>query len=349
MKQKYTGVMFLMLLQFVFVVSNSPAALQAQEERMIQIFQDVSPSVVFIKNSSVQWDLFSMDIHEIPQGAGSGFVWDNQGHIITNFHVIYQADRIDVILSDQKSYPAKVVGYSPDHDLAVLKIKAPVEVLKPIQPGGSKGLLVGQQAVSIGNPFGLDYSLTTGVVSALGRTIRSLSGRKIYDVIQTDAAINPGNSGGPLLNSSGELIGISTAIFSPSGAYAGVGFAIPVDAIKKIVPQLIQYGHVKKAGLGVVLLPDNIRRRIRIQGAVILEVQRGSSAFKAGLNPTRRNFRGEIILGDVIVSIDGSAVKSNEDLVDYLDRNKTKGDKVDVRFIRGGKEYGTTVILQELN
>jgi S1-C subfamily serine protease len=349
MKKKLSGIMLLILLQLFFITANSPAALQAQEERLIQLFQDVSPSVVFIKNASIRWDLFSMDIHEIPQGAGSGFVWDQQGHIITNFHVIYQADRIDVVLSDQKTYPAKVVGVSPDYDLAVLKIKAPAEVLNPIQVGGSKDLQVGQQALSIGNPFGLDYSLTTGVVSALGRTIRSLSGRKIYDVIQTDAAINPGNSGGPLLNSSGELIGVSTAIFSPSGTYAGVGFAIPVDVVKKIVPQLIQYGRVKRAGLGVVLLPDNIRRRIRIKGAVILEVQRASAAFKAGLKPTRRNFMGEIILGDVIVSVDGTPVESNEDLIDYLDRNKTKDDKVDLRFIRDGKEYGTTVILQELN
>ena len=184
---------------FLLLVSGPEAAqsvLQPEEQATIEIFERVSPSVAFIKNASLQWDWFSTYIYEIPQGAGSGFVWDTQGHIVTNFHVVCQADKIEVVLSKQQSYEAQVIGISPEHDLAVLEIKAPEEVLKPIPLGHSNTLKVGQKVVSIGNPFGLDYSLTTGVVSALGRTMRSIGGKKIQDVIQTDAAINPGNSGG---------------------------------------------------------------------------------------------------------------------------------------------------------
>jgi len=340
---------------FIFVVSSlvlfsscAQADLQTDENATIEVFERVSPSVVFIKNASLQWDWFSTYVYEVPQGAGSGFIWDNDGHIVTNFHVIYQANKIEVILSDQKSYKAKIVGVAPNHDLAVLKIKAPKELLKPVPIGNSKALRVGQKALSIGNPFGLDYSLTTGVVSALGRSIRSIGGRKIHDVIQTDAAINPGNSGGPLLDSTGNLIGVSTMIYSPSGASAGIGFAIPVDIVKRVVPQLIQYGKVKRAGLGVLLVPDNYRKRIGVKGAMILEFQKGSAADKAGLKVTSRNSFGEIIFGDVIISADDQPINNNEDLVDYLDRNKGIGDKVNLRFLRDKKEYGTTVILQEL-
>ncbi|VAX35677.1 HtrA protease/chaperone protein [hydrothermal vent metagenome] len=327
---------------------ESLAALQPEEEALINVFEKVSPAVVFIKNAALQWDLFSTDLYEIPQGAGSGFIWDDQGHVITNFHVIYQADKIEVILNDQKSYEAKVIGISPDHDLAVLKINAPTQQLKSISIGSSKGLKVGQKALSIGNPFGLDHSLTTGVVSALGRSMNSIGGRKIHNVIQTDAAINPGNSGGPLLDSSGNLIGVSTSIYSPSGAYAGVGFAIPVDIVKRVVPQLIKYGRVKRAGLGVVLVPDNIRKRAGVKkGAMILDIQRKSASDQAGLQATRRNMLGNIIYGDVIVVVDKQPIESNEDLVTYLE-TKNEGEKINLKFMRGTKEYGTTVILQEI-
>jgi len=344
------------LILFSFLLSVaffSPAlaesSLQEGEKATIEVFQRVSPSVVFIKNASLQWDWFSTNVYETPQGAGSGFIWNTKGHIVTNFHVIYQADRIEVFLPDQNSYRAEVIGVSPDHDLAVLKINAPAELLKSVTIGNSKDLRVGQMAISIGNPFGLDYSLTTGVVSALGRSMRSIGGRKIQDVIQTDAAINPGNSGGPLLDSAGNLIGVSTMIYSPSGASAGIGFAIPVNIVKRVVPQLIKYGKVKRAGLGVVLVPDSHRRRIGLKGALILEVQRRSAADKAGLTPTRRNSFGDVILGDLIISIDGRRIEKNEDLMEYLDLNKKVGDRVNLRFIRNKKEYGTTVTLEELN
>lgn len=330
------------------VTAGATVDLQPDELATIAVFERSSPSVVSIKNASLQWDWYSANIYEIPRGAGSGFIWDEEGHIVTNFHVIYRADRIHVTLADRKNYDAKVVGIAPNHDLAVLKVDAPKELLKPIPVGTSRDLKVGQRALSIGNPFGLDYSLSTGVVSALGRTMQSIGGRRIYDVIQTDAAINPGNSGGPLLDSSGELIGVATMIYSPSGASAGVGFAIPVNTVKRVVPQLIEYGKVKRAGLGVVLVPDVYAKRMGIKGAMILEVQPGGAAARAGLRSTARSRWGDIVYGDVIVSIDGEAVESSEDLTEYLDKNKTVGDTVNIRFLRKDKEFGTTVTLQEL-
>lgn len=323
-------------------------ALMPEEESTIKVFKDVSPSVVFIKNASLQWDWFSADVYEIPQGAGSGFIWDNDGHIVTNFHVIYEADRIEVILADQNAYEARVVGIAVDNDLAVLKIDAPKVLLKPIPVGSSNNLLVGQKVLSIGNPFGLDYSLSTGVVSALGRSMRSIGGRNIHGVIQTDAAINPGNSGGPLLDSDGHLIGVSTMIYSPSGASAGVGFATPVDMIKSIVPQLIKYGKIKKVGLGIVLVPDIYRERLGIKGAMLLEIKKNGAADLAGLKPTRRNPFGDIVLGDVIISVENQPIEDNEDLIEYFDFNHKAQDAVNLRFLRGDKEFETKAVLQEL-
>jgi S1-C subfamily serine protease len=341
------------LLILSLIVSCSPnqsqkTAFLSDEQATIDLFAEVSPSVVFIKNASVRWNWFSMDIYEIPQGAGSGFVWDKKGHIITNLHVIYQADTIEVILSDQKSYEARIVGFSADHDLAVLKIDAPSSVLHPVTKGVSHNLKVGQKVLSIGNPFGLDHTLTTGVVSALGRSIKTMTKRKIYDVIQTDAAINPGNSGGPLLDSSGNLIGVSTAIFSPSGAYAGVSFAIPVDIVKRVVPQLIEYGKVKRVGLGIIVVPESIRQSLGIKGVLLQKVANNGSASQAGLRPTERDTFGNIILGDVIVEIDGIMIESNEDLFVFFDKGKKPGNKIDVKFMRGGKEHNIQAVLQEL-
>ncbi len=346
--RKILSAILLAGLSWTGVAFGAPLDLQPDELATIEVFERTSPSVVSIKNASLQWDWFSANVYEIPQGAGSGFIWDDQGHIVTNFHVIYRADRIHVTLSDQKTYDAKVIGIAPNHDLAVLKVNAPRELLKPIPVGTSRDLKVGQRALSIGNPFGLDYSLSTGVVSALGRTMRSIGGRRIYDVIQTDAAINPGNSGGPLLDSSGNLIGVATMIFSPSGASAGVGFAIPVNTVKRVIPQLIEYGKVKRAGLGVVLVPDVYVKRLGMKGAMILELQPGGAAAKAGLRPTTRNRYGDVVFGDVIVSVDGEPVESNEDLIQYVDKNKAVGETINVRFIRKDKEYGTTVTLQEI-
>jgi len=340
----YIGIIWLALTVFF---QSCGSRLESQEKSTIKVFEDVSPSVAFIKNAALGWDWFGTNIYEIPQGVGSGFVWDDQGHIVTNFHVIYQADRVVVVLSNQEPYPAQLVGVSPDHDLAVLRIDAPKKLLKPVSIGVSRKLKVGQKVFSIGNPFGLDYSLSTGVVSALGRTMRSIGGRKIYDVIQTDAATNPGNSGGPLLDSSGRLIGVSTAIYSPSGASAGVGFAIPVDIVKRIVPQLIRYGEVQRAGLGVVLIPDSIQRRLGIEGAMILQIQEGSSADHAGLRPTRRDVFGRIVYGDIIISVDGRPIRNNDDLIEYFD-SKLEGEKVEINFIRDDKENMITVTLQGL-
>ncbi len=342
---------FIFILAAGILAASRPAVsadLLPSEEKTISIFKKNASSVVFIKNASLQWDWFTDNTYEIPQGAGSGFIWDNQGHIVTNFHVVFQADRIEVILENQKSYPAKVVGLSPNHDLAVLKINAPDEKLQPVAIGESSDLQVGQHTIAIGNPFGLDYSLTTGVVSSVGRTIRSLGGRKIHDMIQTDAAINPGNSGGPLFDSSGKVIGVSTAIFSPSGASAGVGLAIPIDIVKRVVPELIQHGRVKRVGLGITMVPDPIRRRLGVRGAVILEIERGSAADVAGLRATRRSPYGDIILGDVIVAIDGKKVENNENLIDILDGG-TAGDEVEIEFVRDNKRFGTTAKLMELD
>jgi S1-C subfamily serine protease len=350
MKQNNFFIFYILLFISILLYpyKTCSAQLLKEEQVLIDVFKDRAPSVAFIKNASLQWDWFSTDVYEMPQGVGSGFVWNDEGYIVTNFHVIYQADRIEVILSDQEPYQAKVVGVSVNHDLAVLKIKAPSHLLKSIPLGDFQELQVGQKAISIGNPFGLDYSLTTGVISALGRSMRSIGGRKIHDVIQTDAAINPGNSGGPLLDSSGNLIGVSTAIYSSSGVYTGVGFAIPVNTVKRIVPQLIKYGRVKRAGLGITLVPDRIRERIGIEGAMILKAQKFGAADRAGLKSTRRNYFGDIVYGDVIIAVDGVEIKNNEDLVDFLEEEKQEGDKSNVRFTRGSKVIEATVVLREL-
>lgn len=342
---------------FIFACQNPPdhaglkTVIKSDEENNIAVFESVSPSVAFIKNAALQVDWFSAEFYEVPRGAGSGFVWDKDGHIVTNFHVLYRADKIDVTLSDQKTYKAKVVGYSPDHDLAVLKVDAPKDVLKSIPLGESKHLKVGQKVLSIGNPFGLDYSLTTGVVSALGRSIQAMTGSRIYDAIQTDAAINPGSSGGPLLGSDGRLIGVTTAIYSPSGASAGVGFAIPVDTVKRVIPQLIKYGQVKKIGLGVVLVPDNIRLRLGGNGAMILNIFPGGPADKAGLRPTQREggIFGGIIYGDIITMLDGQPINNNEDLIEYIEKTKKDGDRVEIKYLRNTKIFSTTATLKDLD
>ncbi len=329
------------------VVFSAEAGFSKNEQNVIDVFKNTTPSVAFIKNATLQWDWFGTNVYEIPQGAGSGFVWDDQGHIVTNFHVIYQASKIEVVLPDQEPYEAKVIGASPDHDLAVLKINAPPGVLKEIPRGSSQDLQVGQTVLAIGNPFGLDHSLSTGVVSALGRSIASISGRKIDDMVQTDAAINPGNSGGPLLNSEGKLIGVSTAIFSPSGAYAGIGFAIPVDTVNRVVPQLIQHGKVKRFGLGISLVPDTTRYQLRLKGALIRDVFRGSGAAHAGLQPTRRGLFGELVIGDLILEVAGKKIEQNEDLLDAFD-NRTAGERVEVVYMRNNKVHKVEVELMEL-
>ncbi|RMH03040.1 MAG: PDZ domain-containing protein [Nitrospirae bacterium] len=301
----------------------------------IRVFEQASRSVVFITNTAIRRDFWSLNTFEVPQGSGSGFIWDRHGHIVTNFHVVYGADSIEVILADQSSYKATVVGIDPDHDLAVLKIQAPPKKLVPLSIGTSHNLRVGQKVLAIGNPFGLDHTLTTGVVSALGRTIQSINNRTIEGVIQTDAAINPGNSGGPLLDSSGRLIGVNTQIISPSGAYAGIGFAVPVDTVKRVVPQLIQYGKLIRPGIGVSLFHDSLAARWGIRGLIIARVHPGSPAARAGLQGVRQTARGRLKLGDIITKIDGEPVRTYDDLARILDRH-TVGDQVTLEVKRDG-------------
>ncbi|MFA5138989.1 MAG: trypsin-like peptidase domain-containing protein [Elusimicrobiota bacterium] len=321
--------------------------LLAEEKSTIELFRRSRDSVVYITTLVMQQDFFSFNVLEIPQGAGSGFIWDEQGHVVTNFHVIQQADAAKVTLADGTSVDAKLVGVFPDKDLAVLRIQVPKKGLRPIPLGASKDLQTGQKVFAIGNPFGLDQTLTTGVISALGREIRSLTGRPIQGVIQTDAAINPGNSGGPLLDSAGRLIGVNTMIYSPSGAYAGVGFAVPVDIVNQVVPQLIAYKKVIRPGFGVRLADDVLAARLGIEGALILGVSKRSAAALAGLEPTAVNARGDVVLGDAIVAVDNKPVKSADDLYKLVE-DYSVGDKVTVTALRSGRRRSVKVTLQEL-
>jgi S1-C subfamily serine protease len=318
------------------------------EKSTIELFRQASPAVVNITAIGVQRDLFTSNLYQIPQGTGSGFVWDTRGNIITNFHVIQNAAAAQVTLGDQSNWKAQVVGVAADKDLAVLRIDAPTERLRPIPLGTSKELQVGQSVLAIGNPFGLDQSLTTGVISALGREIDSVTRRPIQGVIQTDAAINPGNSGGPLLDSAGRLIGVNTQIYSPTGASAGIGFAIPVDTVNRIVPELIRSGKIIRPGLGVELAEEQIARKIGINGALIVDVMRGGPAAKAGIRRTRRESSGRVILGDVITAIDGKKVESPNDLFLILENHQV-GDVVTVALLRDGKTIQTKVTLEAVS
>jgi S1-C subfamily serine protease len=323
----------------------APGAISDAERSTVELFQHASPSVVFITSLSVGRSAFRLNLMEIPRGSGSGFVWDDAGHVVTNFHVIQGGNAAQVTLADQSTWDATLVGAAPEKDLAVLKIDAPAERLRPIPIGTAADLLVGQQVFAIGNPFGFDHTLTTGVISALGREIDSAARVPIRDVIQTDAAINPGNSGGPLLDSSGRLIGVNTAIYSPSGAYAGIGFAIPVDTVQWVVPDLIQHGHVIRPSLGVQVANPQVASQLGIAGALILEVAPGSSAERAGLRPTVRDERGHLVLGDVIVAIDGQPVRNPGDLVLLLEQHEA-GDTVRVTVAHGGKQRDVRIALE---
>ncbi len=316
------------------------------EKATIALFEQASPSVTYITSLNVQRDFFTRNITEIPRGTGTGFVWDDVGHIITNFHVIEGADRALVTLADGTTWEADLVGAAAEKDLAVLHIEAPVERLHPIPVGASGDLRVGQSVYAIGNPFGLDQTLTTGVISALGREIESVAKIPIRGVIQTDAAINPGNSGGPLLDSSGRLIGVNTAIYSPSGAYAGIGFAIPVDVVNWVVPELIAHGRLRRPNLGVEVAPEQLMRRLGIDaGALVIDVQPGSSAERAGIRPTTRDRRGYIRLGDLIVAVDGEPIRSPNDLVLALER-RNPGDVVRLTLLRDGKKVEVSLKLE---
>ena len=335
-----------------------PDGLDESERRDISTFRKASSSVVNITNIGLRRDFFSFDVSEVPQGSGSGFVWDREGHVVTNFHVIEGGKRFTVSLAEDVEYEATPVGVAPDKDVAVLKIEAPPDVLRKLEPlplGRSVNLAVGQRVLAVGNPFGFDHTLTTGVVSGLGREIRSPSGRRIRDVIQTDAAINPGNSGGPLLDSSGRLIGVNSQIVSPSGASAGIGFAVPIDAIARIVPQLIRYGRLQEPGIaGVTFVSDSYAQRWGVDGVIVREVAPDSTADRAGLSGITTNRSGSRIrLGDVIVAVEGKPVRSSEELYDAFEsaglgttvrltvEGGRQGDKREVR-VRLGDVGGET-------
>ena len=329
-------------------VAQPMGDLGADERVNMEVFEQASPSVTYITNKKFRRDYFSLNVTEIPQGTGSGFLWDSKGHIVTNFHVIYEADGIEVKLMDGKRYDATVVGADPDHDLAVLQINPTNLNISPLMIGNSSDLRVGQKVLAIGNPFGLDSTLTTGIISALDRTIQSMTKRYIHDVVQTDAAINPGNSGGPLLDSFGRLIGVNTAIISPSGTYSGVGFAVPVDTVNRIVTKLIKYGKVGRPGFGISLIPEHIMSRIGIEGVGILEVSKGSSAADAGLREVKRLPNGRIELGDIIIEVDESEVKNSTDLVRIMDRHEV-GDEVDIVIIRKNVKKTVRIIIQSVS
>jgi S1-C subfamily serine protease len=319
-------------------------SLSELEKTTIDIFRNSSGSVVYVTRLVQRPGFFNL-YGEIQRGTGSGFVWDDGGHIVTNFHVVEGAQAVSVKLANGKEYDAKRVGESPDNDLAVLFIPASREELKPVLIGRSNDLLVGQCVFAIGNPFGLDQTLTTGVVSALGREIRSMTGHIIDNVIQTDAAINPGNSGGPLLDSAGRLIGVNTAIQSPSGASAGVSFAVPVDTVNRVVPEIIRTGRATRPGLGISIVPDRLTRdRMGLKGVLIARVSPGGPAAEAGLRGLAQDENGDLILGDLIVAVDGKPIEGVDDLQKALGSHKV-GDTVTVTLVRENRRIKIEVRL----
>jgi S1-C subfamily serine protease len=320
----------------------SDPAMATEEQNNVEVYKAISPGVVSIKSTSYRQDFFGQV--EEGSGSGSGSVIDTQGHILTNYHVIEGAQKLSVSVGGEKTYPATVVGGDPDTDLAVIKIEAPRAQLTVVPLGDSDTLIVGQKVLAIGNPFGFDRTLTTGVISGLQRPIRARNNRPIEGAIQTDASINPGNSGGPLLNSHGQMIGINSQILSPSGASAGVGFAIPVSIAKRIVPELIKNGMIRRPKLGVSTRSvKDLKDQVRLpatDGVLIIYIAPGGSAAAAGLRGTEQTADGEIILGDIITTIDGEKVNSTDDLYRILDKHKV-GDVVRVEVIR---ENGRTTV-----
>ncbi|MBN1608320.1 MAG: trypsin-like peptidase domain-containing protein [Polyangiaceae bacterium] len=318
-------------------VTRPPSGRTEDEQNTIDVFRRSANAAVFVTQHQLVVDYFRGRALEVPAGSGSGFVWDKKGHVVTNFHVIQNAKKLIVTLHDQKSFAAEVVGAEPRKDIAVLRIKAPSESLVPITPPRANARVeVGEKVIAIGNPFGLDQTLTTGVVSALGREVDGIGGVTIREMIQTDAAINPGNSGGPLLDSAGCLIGMNTMIYSRSGASAGIGFAVPASAILRVVPQIIRTGRAEQVGIGVEIDPSQrLERHFGIRGVVVLQVTPGSPAERAGLRGIRRLPTG-LELGDVIVGIAGQPIQDYDDLYNTLDQHRA-GEKLVFKFVRDGQ------------
>jgi S1-C subfamily serine protease len=317
------------------------------EETVIALFETAKPSVVAITTASRVFDPWRQRAAEVPQGTGSGFVWDVRGHIVTNYHVIEGATAAQVRLADGRVLPAQLVGVAPSHDLAVLRVDPGADPPAPIPVGESGTLRVGQSVLAIGNPFGLDWSLTTGIVSALGRQIPGPGGVTIEGLIQTDAAINPGNSGGPLIDSAGRLIGVNTAIYSPSGSSAGIGFAVPVDTVNRVVPQLIQTGAYRPPVLGVVHDEriNALAREAGLEGVLVLDVLPRSPAAAAGLRPAVQNRAGEIVPGDLVLGLGPRRIGSSQELQAALDQH-SPGETVELVLEREGREMRVPVTLQ---
>lgn len=319
------------------------------EKTSIEVFQTASPSVVYINTRQRRANPWTQRQFEVEAGTGSGFVWDENGHIVTNFHVIKGASSAQVVFTDQTGYDATLVGMSEDHDLAVLRIDAPLDRLNPVLIGSSDSLQVGQSVFAIGNPFRLEQTYTTGVISALNKSLRSqgTSGRTIDDVIQIDAAINPGNSGGPLLDSAARLIGVNSAIYSPSGASAGIGFAIPVATVNRVVPEIIANGQYEPPQLGIrshLNLNRLVASQLDVHGIVISEVVPDSPAEKAGLTAAREA-QGRIVLGDILLKADDVRITSVNELRAALEQYQS-GDTVVMTILRDGEEQTVEVTLQ---
>jgi len=333
------------------VTPPSQGAKTEDERNTIDVFRAAGPATVFVTQKKAVFDRWSRRAMEVPVGSGTGFIWDGEGHVVTNCHVaVPNCDRdarppkLEVTLHDQKRYEAEVVGFDPHKDIAVLLIQAPRGTLThlPRPPKGNR-VEVGQKTIAIGNPFGLDHTLTTGVVSALGREVVGIGGTTIRDMIQTDAAINPGNSGGPLLDSSARLIGMNTMIFSGSGTSAGIGFAVPVDTIERLVPQIIRSGVPERVGIGVELVDDRIARSLGVEGAIIQRVAPGSRAHKAGLRSVTETRNGYMF--DVIVAVNDVRIRSFDDLYNALDA-KQAGDEIKLTIRRLPEDKTESIQIQ---
>jgi S1-C subfamily serine protease len=311
----------------------SSGAYIEDETNTMSVYDAAAPATVFVAQRQVRrgWGMQGV---EVPAGSGSGFIWDDEGHIVTNFHVVDGGSSWTVTLQNKRTYDAVLVGGEQRRDIAVLKIEVPPDELVPLQrPAGRHRLRVGQKAVAIGNPFGLDHTLTTGVISALGRELRGYGGVTIPDMIQTDASINPGNSGGPLLDSRGQLIGMNTMMFSQSGSSAGIGFAVPAPTIQRIVPQIIATGAAVQAGIGITIVSDTVAQQNGIEGVAIKAVREGGPASQAGLRGIQVGAGGQQSLGDVIMEIEGRRVRDYDDLYNSLDRH-APGDTVTITVSR---------------